>query len=106
MSELQMILFGKPFPLPAFRPMNDEEPEGYHAPRPRRDIISEVRAYLAKRGGFVPSPHIARDLDIHTSNVRRAARSLESMGLAVITYRNHANREGVMFVKEVRHAAQ
>ena len=98
MSELQMILFGKPFPLPVFHPMSDEEPEGYHAPRPRRDIISELRSYLAKRGGFVPSPHIARDLDIHTSNVRRAARSLESMGLAVITYRNHANREGVMFV--------
>ena len=98
MSELQMILFGKPFPLPKFCPMTDEEPEGYHAPRPRRDVISELRAYLAKRGGFVPSPHIARDLDIHTSNVRRAARSLESMGLAVITYRIHANREGVMFV--------
>ena len=95
MSELQMLLFGKPFPLPAHCLPTSEE---VAAPKPRRDIISELRTYLAKRGGFVPSPHIARDLDIHTSNVRRAARSLESMGLAVITYRNHANHKKIMFV--------
>ena len=99
MSELQMLLFGKPFPLPAHCLPPSEE---VAAPKPRRKYAGEIMEFIAPLEKFVIVNDISRRLRIHLSNARRTIRALESRGLAETTHRKHANRDQVLFVKAVK----
>ena len=91
MTQLQMLLFGKPYPIPAHlvRAVVDNTQEDKP---PRQDRASAMIAHLQKAGGWVCVLDVANALNMRPSNARDAIRSLQGRGRVETKHQSVGNR--------------